>query len=864
MASTLILTFSETTDVLLNETIFVRINDGVSVINLQEVFKTQRFRVGQSPIPDPYDPVIAAQNFSFAWRLDYYNTGSNGSLDATSDSNIVTITLNNSDWQIEEPTGTSISNNSITYSINNEAVTVEKSLTIDEYATNPSNKCTKANVTLTAKGGDNSYNIYIDNVLVASDEESPFTLVVDRGRQSSIRVVDMSNTNIGSVVTQSLRRLISNDISASILNTSNGATINVSVTFISSEISSYEYSLDDVTYQDSNTFTGQENGSYTIYVKDGFGCVTERQIIVDGSTAVTETIFDVSEINSLRFSKYDLGKKNQKNTLSNNELRLKNYTYYQQFLENDVITTQFKTNAKYINCFSFNKNTRKTLSKENEILWSGDKENEVWFNKGLDITDNRTVANGDNQHYLSQDILKNQEKTIYTTSFRFKPQEYNVISLLVINTEGSNGDYQTKFDSRDNSFNEDFIFGGMTFIEQGFSIEDDGFIRVFVTLDMGSSTKFQSRFMIADDSYSTSFSGTSVNGIYTSGLLMKDFQVQTGNLGEYVQTGSSKIKTESSFGDLLTTIKKTNNIGLKQKSTSTYFDLGNGRSGIYFGVVDLLDYLTDEFVETVNYGFALPQWASVEGALVTIDGIGQVPIDGISYSETYSSFVLQFNIAYTGSNINNKIISAEYNLQPYEIYEFNVNVTDDFNVVIEAGVSSNDIDFTYISECVKKVEDSEFLFDITYWDEENKGAMNYQTGIRHKLRLNGYQDYIGEQETQGYNGDKEFYVTDNVVYDVQKFTFNRLSSQMASKLRLVVAHSNILINGLFYKLSEAPDVSGDGNFNLKIFSVNLKQSGEQFLTTEQENITNTPEDAELIIALASAKEKGILSWTKNY
>jgi len=44
----------------------------------------------------------------------------------------------------------------------------------------------------------------------------------------------------------------------------------------------------------------------------------------------------------------------------------------------------------------------------------------------------------------------------------------------------------------------------------------------------------------------------------------------------------------------------------------------------------------------------------------------------------------------------------------------------------------------------------------------------------------------------------------------------------------------------------------------------LKQGGERFLTDEQENITNTSEDAQIGIALASAQGKGILSWTKNY
>ena len=557
----------------------------------------------------------------------------------------------------------------------NDSVVVENSVEINQYSTNSANVCGKVDVQLVVAGGNDSYNVYLDGVEVISAQSSPITVPIDRGNSTQLIVNDTNNNTIGSVLTANTRKLIPNDITAILANYSTGTTITVSATFISTQISDYDYSLDNSSFQESNVFTGQSPGTYTIYVKDGFGCVVSKDFVVDGTTTTTETVFTISNINSLRFARIQTGKKNQLNTLSYNELRLTKYPYYQQYLQDEVVTTQFKTNAQYINCFYIDK----------------------------------------------------------------------------------------------------------------------------------------------DDSVTS-----------------------------------------------LTEIKKTSNIGLTEKSTSTYFNLGNGKSGIYFGVVNLLDYITDAFVETVNYGFALPQWAGVEGGLVTIDGIGQVAINRISYSETYNSFILEFDIAYTGSPITNKIISAEYNIQPYEIYEFDTTITKDLSVVIEVGSTSSNIDFQYVSECVKKVTDSEFLFDITYWDDQNKGNMNYQTGIKNKLRLNGYQDDIGEQETEGYNGDKEFYVTDNVIYDVQKFTFKQLSTQMADKLRLVVAHKNLLINGLLYKLSEAPEVTGDGNFNLKTFSVLLKQSGEQFLTTEQENITNTTDKAELAMALASAKNKGILSWTKNY
>ena len=677
MASTLTLTFGESTDVLLSTSLSVKINIGANIIVTRtEDFITTRTRNGTVTLPNPYADEGVASNYSNAWNIDYSNYSGVSVLPAfQSSSKTVTITLLNNDWQFDSVTGTSVSNGSVTHVINNETPTIAKKVTINSYSKSVGNECTKCLVELLSEGGTSPYNVYINNTLQLSNQTSPISATIDRSISNSIKVTDSTNALIGNATSFANRKVELSDITTSIINYSSGSTINVTVAFISSSISPYQYSIDGTNYQTSNIFTGQASGTYTIYVKDNFDCVASKSIVIDGTTTVTQTVFDISAINALRFAKYDTGKKNQKNTLSNNELRLTSYTYFQKYLENDVITTQFKTNAQYINCF-----------------------------------------------YLDKDSTVTQ----------------------------------------------------------------------------------------------------------------------------------------------LSEIKKTNNIGLRQKSTSTYFNLQNGKSGIYFGVVNSLNYDTDAFVETLNYGSALPQWANTPGSLVVIDGIGQVPIDNIVYSEDYNSFVLEFNIAYTGSPITNKIISAEYNLQPYEIYEFDTTVIKDCNVIIEVGTASDNIKFTYISECIKMVEDSEFLFDITYWDDENKGNMNYQTGIKHKLRLNGYQDDIGEQETEGYNGDKEFYVTDNVIYDVQKFNFKQLSSQMASKLRMVVAHSYLLINGLYYKLSEAPEVSGDGNYNLKTFSVSLKQGGVRFLTDEQENITNTSQGQEIGISLASAQGKGILSWTKNY
>jgi hypothetical protein len=724
MASTITLTFNTSPEVSLNETLSINVNIGSGTLPLLETFKLSRFRNYQSAVNDPYDVNQTATNYASSFNLDYSNTGlvnfgtgKFGSLVATSLANVVTITLNNPSWLFLASSGTAIDNGSINSTFSNDTLAVDKNVTIASYSENTANKCNKTDVELTIQGGDNSYSVYVDDVLTVSAQTSPVTVIIDRGIPKALRVVDSLGSLIGTVQTINTRSIIEEDINITIANYTSGATVSSTITFISAEISVYTYSLDNVTFQSSSTFTGQTSNNYILYVKDGFGCVKSKSFIVDGVTVVSETVFDISEINSFRFAKVESGKKNQKNTLSFNELRLTKYGYTQKYLANDVITTQFKTNANYINCYSLN-------------------------NEGVKIP--------------------------------------------------------------------------------------------------------------------------------------------------------------------LTAVKKTSNINLQAKSTSTYFNIGNGRSAIYFGVVNSLNYLTNVAIEQLNYGSSLPIWANTEGNLVTIDGLGQVPIDSIGYSESKNSFILEFNIAYTGADVS-KNISAEYNIQPYEIYEFNTLISErfrsfteellynfksrceifeaescvtdfvnsiypnslksasnSFNVLIEAGTDIDNIDFTYVSECINEVSDSDFLFDITYYDDENKGKFNYQTGIKNKLRIFGYQDDIGEQETEGYNGDKEYYVTDNVVFDVQRFTFLKLSTQMANKLRLVFAHKYVIINRLSYKLSEPPEVTGDGNYNMKKFVVNLKQSGEQFLTTEQELIIDSPQSLEIGIALASAKGKGILAWTKNY
>ncbi len=641
--------------------------------DLKETFKAQRAASYQSTIFE--DTFFTSQFYQNAFIADYNVSG----IFTTSFINPNIIEIEHPDENFFIIGDIFISNPSEIniISVVDTPTVIPASLELIDYNQDSSNFCTDALGNVTANGGNDLYHVYELPSLtqVLTGQSSPLAIPTLRGVSKTFRVTDTTGFFIGEIQLDAPRQLIDADISLSVTNNITSSTITISVVFISEDIQPLTYSLDDITYQESNIFSGLLPGTYTVYVLDDFGCkISKGSIVIDGVTTVTETVFSISEINALRFSKIESGKKNHKNTLSCNELKKVAYPFFHRYLESDIITTQFKTNAQYINIYG--------------------------------------IEGDGTQHPITESI-------------------------------------------------------------------------------------------------------------------------------------------------------KTSNVGLVAKSTCTYFNLGSGRSAIYFGVVDILDPVTSAFIQETNFGFILPIWANTKGQSVDISGIGTVPIDSIGYSDTYKSFVAEFNISYTGL-AEERTLLAQYNLQPYEVYEFSFSMAafpELFNIVIEVGVDSNNISETHISEKVRRVEDSDDLLEVVYYDVENLGGMVYQTGIQHKMLLEGLIDNEGEQETEGYNGDTDFFVTDNIVYDTQMFEFYRLSSEMITKLRLVSTHEFLIINGLSYKIAQAPEIKKSKFNNSRTFSVLLKRGGDSVLSSPQEILSGSG-DA-IAGAVEASQGKALVLWTKT-
>lgn len=618
-----------------------------------------------------------AMNLLTAITLDYRDVGGLGNLEvemAGIDS--LKLTLNNTNWEFVGMNGDL---DFLSFTVENVVAETPRTAKFIGYDVAASS-CDTLIALYEVTGGTGVYNYYIHAGAQARDLPSPVPVPVGRGESRMISFTDSNDTFVATRLLKIPRKLIPADISIYINYAESGASINVQPQFISEYLNPLTYSMDGVNFSELNVFTGQPEGTYTIYVKDAFGCVVSKQVVVDGYSTVTELILDISDINPIRYALVDNGKKNRYNTLSHEQLKNISYPFIQSFTVEDKPITQIKTNAKNLNVFA---------------------------------------------------------------------------------------------------------------------LECDG-------------TKHP-----------------------------------------------------------LNPVQRSNHLGQTLKTTGVQFSTESGRLGIYFGVVDILDPLTNTVIEAKDFGYQVPVAFNNIGRLIYIEGVGTIPVESIIYDDAYEAFVLVFGVNYTGAEVD-VTVEATYNIQNYEIYEFVTDMStlpESFMVVVEAGMTA--VERIYISEPIERVEDSKDLIEIIYWNTEALGGMNYGTGVAHTLRLYHVLSRLSDQQTVvGYNGDVERYNTNHEVFDGEEFIFSYLSEEMVRKLRLILAHDRLFINGVLYRLNETPELNSRFTTNICELSAVLSTGGDNVENFDLEiiepqsgtGVDNATYDLEQ--AIAAAKGKALILWKK--
>jgi hypothetical protein len=112
-----------------------------------------------------------------------------------------------------------------------------------------------------------------------------------------------------------------------------------------------EYSLDGVTWQTNPSFSGQVNGDYIAYVKDGYGCITQKPFTIKGVRDGRPSHLEISDLNSIGLAENQVWngdqdgiEKNSENTLALSETQPFLYDEKIIFREKDLVRIQFKSN----------------------------------------------------------------------------------------------------------------------------------------------------------------------------------------------------------------------------------------------------------------------------------------------------------------------------------------------------------------------------------------------------------------------------------------------------------------------------------------------------------------------------------------
>lgn len=177
--------------------------------------------------------------------------------------------------------------------------------------------------------------------------------------RADLITVEMENSGVSDTVKIRAPKLLTAYINLDILATPNGGTLTVNRIAPLNDngnideplILKFTYSLDDVDYEISNSFTNLPAGNYTVYIKDNIGCQISMPFTVEefeGVEPKRTPVFEISNLNSIRCKlNQDLTvvRKNDENTLSYEERDnrpIKNFV--QWFEKGDTIRTQIKSN----------------------------------------------------------------------------------------------------------------------------------------------------------------------------------------------------------------------------------------------------------------------------------------------------------------------------------------------------------------------------------------------------------------------------------------------------------------------------------------------------------------------------------------
>jgi len=344
-------------------------------------------------------------------------------------------------------------------------------------------------------------------------------------------------------------------------------------------------------------------------------------------------------------------------------------------------------------------------------------------------------------------------------------------------------------------------------ITQVFTVDEDGISVPFSYISKSNSILFAERVTYADcGPYKTDENTLSNEAFaFDPELAYSEYvPFQTCDspenqiLSNYENIAVKVLKGDGTF-DSIPVVKLTDNIGRKDARDAIKYDLGAGKTGIYFLTGNLYDYDTDADTGndyTLN-GF-LPEWAKI-GNYLSIGGTFY-EIENIYFDPDLNYEVIVIDSVYVGISPDLLIVKSVYNRQKFEVHEFVVPMSGYEGENIQITINETDSKFddkNWISEkiCVKTRHEN--TVEIESHSPDNDDVV-YNFGLKHKIRVilnNWFGDHEDESELN--KGDDESSLIYSDLYELEIFEFGPVSKNRYRQLVRLLSKKIVRIDGVY-------------------------------------------------------------------
>jgi hypothetical protein len=397
-----------------------------------------------------------------------------------------------------------------------------------------------------------------------------------------------------------------------------------------------------------------------------------------------------------------------------------------------------------------------------------------------------------------------------------------------------------------------------------FSVDEFGIQSPYFYISKSNSFRFANRISWGDSAnYKTDENTLSceadVRLAYQEIQQFQTADVITTQFKSNYKTNSAKIvKSDLSEVDV-PVIKMTNNIGIKDKRDAVKYNIGGGKTGVYFLSGNKYDYNTNVVTEAYYLNGLLPEWGQI-GNYIQI-GTAWFLIDEIAYDEGRNAEVIVIASIYTGADTN-VVVGSIFNRFNYEVYEFTIDMVNYINQKFRVRINNTDSHFTeiiYLSELIWCKVKHDNVLEIKYSNSTNTD-MFYSTGITNLIRI-PYLFVKGkvDEENETHKTDTTTVLLNSDLYEVDEFVFEPVTKEIWRKIMQALSHENVTINGIGYVKNGNFNTEGPlEDSNLYVLTATMIKTGSVYNSKTSGNLDFNSSSVEVPGLIAT--ESGFISY----